>query len=58
VSVVVVVVGPGIVVEDDVVVELCVASEAQPEKSMWAETATQARMICFIGVLLVVLMVS
>jgi len=47
VSVVVVVVGPGVVVDDDVVVELWVESDAQPETNAKATTATQERMICF-----------
>jgi hypothetical protein len=48
VSVVVVVVGPGIEVEDEVVVELWVESDAQPDMNARAATAMQDRMICFI----------
>ena len=53
VSVVVVVVGPGIEVDDEVVVELWVESDAQPETNARAATAMHERMICFIIVLLV-----
>ena len=53
VSVVVVVVGPGYVVCSDVVVELWVESEAQPEMNARATTARQETMIFFIIGLLV-----
>jgi hypothetical protein len=46
---VVVVVGPGIEVEDEVVVELWVESDAQPDMNARAATAMQDRMICFIS---------
>jgi hypothetical protein len=48
VSVVVVVVGPGVVVCCDVVVVLWEASEAHPEMSARTATAKQARSIFFI----------
>jgi len=51
VSVVVVVVGPGVEVEDEVVVELWVESEAQPETNARAAMAKQERMICFMSVM-------
>ena len=49
VSVVVVVVGPGVVVCCDVVVVLCVPSEAQPDTNARATTVRQEMIIFFMS---------
>jgi hypothetical protein len=49
VSVVVVVVGPGTVVCSDVVVRLCVESEAQPDINATATTIREETISFFIG---------